>query len=186
MNRVSNGTVTGYRIALLLVFLMPSAARGPAPAVQDKPDFSGRWILVSADPPGPDIPRAMTVRQQLVRTNVRGEPMTPFYKTIAIDRDLESGMRSETHEIGIQGGVVGGVVGDDSSSRPHGLHAVKWDGTVLVFETGTYSGETSQSGPWAERREEWSLEPDGRLRVAITTRGSADAARTVTLVYRRP
>ena len=190
MNRVSNGTVTGYRIALLLVFLMPSAARGQALAVQDRPDFSGRWILASADPPGPEISKAMTVRQSLARTNVRGEPMTPFYKEIAIDRELESGTRSETHQIGIQGGVVGGVVGSHRPggppSRPRGLFAVKWDDAVLVFEQGTYSGETSQSGPWTQRREEWSLEPDGRLRVAITTRGSSDTARTVTLVYRRP
>ena len=81
------------------------------PVVQDKPDFSGRWICVSADPPGPDVPRAMTVTQQLVATNVRGEAMTPFFKDITIERETAAGTRSETVRLGVIGGTVGGIVG---------------------------------------------------------------------------
>lgn len=50
--------------------------------VQDKPDFSGRWVLVATGQRPADVPRAMTVRQVLSRTNVRGEPVTPFFKEI--------------------------------------------------------------------------------------------------------
>jgi hypothetical protein len=155
-------------------------------AAQNGPDFSGRWILASSEQSGPDIPRALSVRQSLVRTTVRGEPMKPFFKDIAIDREFESGTRSETFTIGVVGGVVPGVRADGTPSGPRGHHAVKWDGNALVFESGSYSGETPETGAWAERREVWTLDPDGRLRLTITTRSSDDVARTVALIYRRP
>lgn len=154
-------------------------------AAQDGTDFSGRWVLVSASRPGPDLPRALSVRQELVRTNVRGEPMQPFFKSIAIDRDYESGTRSETHALGVRFGVVPGFARDGGPAGPRGHHAVRWEHNALVFESGSYSGETSGTGVWSERREVWSLQPDGRLSVAITTRGSAETSTTVTLLYRR-
>ena len=43
-------------------------------AAQDKPDFSGRWILETSVPAGPDVARSLTVRQTVVRTNVYGAP----------------------------------------------------------------------------------------------------------------
>jgi general stress protein 26 len=159
------------------------------PVVQDKPDFSGRWILVSADSPGPDLPRAMTVTQQLVATNVRGEAMTPFFKDIAIERETATGTRSETSTLGVIGGTVGGIVGSipgASKNTQRSRHSVTWDGTTLVFEHRSETGENYQPGDWTERREAWSLEPDGRLRIVSTTRGSRDQPRTVTSIYRRP
>ena len=155
-------------------------------AAQDGTDFSGRWVLVSASQPGPDLPRALSVRQELVRTNVRGEPMQPFFKSIAIDRDYESGTRSETHALGVRFGVVPGFARDGGPAGPRGHHAVRWEHNALVFESGSYSGETPGTGAWSERREVWSLQPDGRLSVAITTSGSAETSTTVTLLYRRP
>ena len=52
---------------------------------QDKPDFSGSWILESGSS-GADIPQALSVSQSIVRTNVRGEPMQPFFKDITATR----------------------------------------------------------------------------------------------------
>jgi hypothetical protein len=75
---------------------------------QEHPDFSGRWVLVASQQSGPDIPRALSVRQSLVQTTVRGEPTKPFFKDIAVDREFESGTRSETYVIGVVGGVVPG------------------------------------------------------------------------------
>jgi hypothetical protein len=155
-------------------------------AAQDEPDFSGRWVLVSASQPGPDVPRALTVRQTLVRTNVRGEPMKPFFRDIAIDREYESGTRSETHAIGVRGGAVPGFDKDGRPNGPRGLYSVKWDQRALVFESGSYTGETSGTGEWSERREVWALQPDGRLGVTVATSGSAAASTTVTLTFRRP
>jgi hypothetical protein len=159
---------------------------GATLAAQDKPDFSGRWVLESPSPDAPDIPRVLSVRQSLVRTTVRGDPMTPFFKDIAIDREFESGTRSETHEIGVVGGIVPGVRADGTSNGgPRGHHAVTWEGDALVFESGSFTGETSGAGAWTERREVWSLDPKGHLRMVITTRSSSGGAKVVTLVYRR-
>jgi hypothetical protein len=155
-------------------------------AAQERPDFSGRWVLVSPEQSGPDTPRALSVRQSVVRTNVRGEPMKPFFRDIAVDREYESGTRSETSPIGIIGGVVPALREDGSSKGPHGHHAVTWDQDALIFETASYTGDTRGTGVWSERREVWSLHPDGRLRLAITTAGSVERSRTVTLTYRRP
>jgi hypothetical protein len=151
--------------------------------VQDKPDFSGRLILAEATR-GNDIARVLVVRQTVARTNVRGEPIAPYFNEISIEREFASATPAETHAIGIVGGFVSGTAA--GSAGPRSQHAVTWDGNALVFENGTYTGKLPETGVWAERREVWSLDADGRLRVSITTRGSADVAgTTVSHTYRR-
>ncbi len=145
-----------------------------------------RWVLAILLESDTDTPLALSVRQTVVRTTVRGDPMEPFFRDITIERQFETGTRSETHLIGVQGGTVSGVRADGSPTSPMTHHAVKWDGNALVFESGSYTGQRPETGTWAERREIWSLEADGRLRVAITSRSSADGPRAVTLHYRRP
>jgi hypothetical protein len=174
-------TILGKALCSVVLVLVVATPR----AAQEEPDFSGRWILESPSPPAPDTPRALSVRQSLVRTNVRGEAMKPFFNDITIDREFESGTRSETHQIGVVGGVVPGFREDGSPDGPRRHHAVKWDGNALLFESGSYTGQAPETGVWDERREVWSLDPNGRLRLAITTRSSVDGSRTVTLVYRR-
>ena len=85
---------------------------GSSLPAQNGPDFTGRWILESPSQPAPDTPRALSVRQALVKTNIRGEPMTPFFKDITIERQFESTTLSETHQIGVEGGVVPGLGSD--------------------------------------------------------------------------
>ena len=155
-------------------------------AAQDKPDFSGRWVLATPQPSDTDIPSALSVRQTLVRTTVRGAPMEPFFRDITIERQFETGTHSENHLIGVQGGTVPGLRADGSPNGPTAHHAVSWDGNALVFESGSYSGQRPETGVWAERRETWSLDADGRLRLLITTRSSGDGSKNITLVYRRP
>jgi hypothetical protein len=91
-----------------------------------------------------------------------------------------------THLIGVQGGTVSGVRADGRPTGPTSHYAVKWDRNALVFESGTYTGQYPESGTWAERREIWSFEADGRLHVAITSRSSVSGPRAVTFHYRRP
>jgi hypothetical protein len=155
-------------------------------AAQDKPDFSGRWVLATLQQSDTDIPLALSVRQSLVRTTVRGDLMEPFFRDITIERQFETGTQSETHQIGVQGGTVSGLRADGSPSGPTAHHAVKWDANALVFESGSYTGQRPETGVWTERREIWSLDADGRLRVAITSRSSGDGSRAITLLYRRP
>jgi hypothetical protein len=152
----------------------------------DGVDFTGRWILESPPPAPAGTPRALSVRQSLVTTNVRGEPMRPFFKDIIIDREVDGATRHERHQIGVVGGVVGGILLTGGvATNPQGHHAVKWDANALVFESGSYTGQSPETGVWTERREVWSLDSNGRLRVVITIRGSSDAPRTVALVYQR-
>ena len=146
---------------------------------QNGVDFTGRWILKSPSSASAETPRALSVRQSLVTTNVRGEPMRPFFKDITIEREVEGSTPAETYQIGVVGGFVGGL----GTAGSH--YAVEWDGNVLVFESGSYTGQRPETGVWTERRETWSLDSDGRLHVAITTRSPNDAPRTVALVYRR-
>lgn len=155
-----------------------------------QPDFSGRWTLIVALPSERDAPAALTVRQSVRRANVRGEPMTPFYDQIAIGRDSGGGTVTDTHLIGIIGGTVGGVVGPagkqrDSPAPVNSRFAVKWDGHALVFEETTYTGDEWQPREWTERRETWTLQPNGELAIDITTRGSADRPRSLSATYRR-
>lgn len=161
-----------------------AALLGSGLAAQAEQDFTGHWILVSPAPP-PDTPRTLVVRQSRVSTNVHGDPMTPFFRDITIEREVDGRTRSETYPIGIEGGVVPGVASDGTSVGPKGHHAVRWDASTLVFEIGSYTGERPGTGVWSERRETWSLDLDGGLHVVITTSGSTEPTRTVALVYRR-
>ena len=151
---------------------------------QDTPDFSGDWILEFVSQSAADIPKALSVRQSLVRTNVRGEPMKAFFNDITVARDFGNGPRSETYQIGIAGGTVPGRA-DGNADGPRSYYRVAWEARTLVIEKGSSTDPTRESGQWAERREAWSLDPGGRLHLAITTRSSVGASSTVTLVYRR-
>ena len=128
-------------------------------AVQNKPDFSGRWILATPPQSGPDIPLALSVRQTVVRTTIHGDAMEPFFKDITVDRQFEGGTQSETRQIGVLGGVVPGLRRDGGPSVQTTHHEVKWEGDSLVFEDASYTAQHRESGLWAERRENWSLDP---------------------------
>ncbi len=166
--------------------IVPILLATVAIAAQSKPDFSGRWILTTRQT-DVDIPSALSVRQTIARTTLRSDPMEPFFRDITIERQLETGTTSETYPIGVQGGAVPVFRADGSPNcGPTAHHAVRWEGNALVLESGSYTGGRPETGVWTERREVWSLIPDGRLSVVITNRSSGDALRHVTLVYRRP
>ena len=77
-------------------------------AAQDKPDFSGSWVLESEGQAAPDIPQSMSVSQTLERKNVRGGVGEVVLQSIAITRVLEGGTRSDIYRIGLIGGTVAG------------------------------------------------------------------------------
>ena len=146
-------------------------------AAQDKPDFSGSWVLESGPSSG-DIPRSLSVKQTVIRTNVRGEPIPPSFKDLKVTPALEGGTDSATYQLGIVGGTT-------RSEGPQTHFCAAWEAQTLVIERGTYTGQVPESGEWTERREVWSLDESGRLHLTITTRSPAAAVRTVMLVYRR-
>ena len=163
------GTISTALIALTTVVALRS---------QSQPDFSGTWTLDSVSTV--DAPRTMTVKQVLVRTNTRGEPIAPFYRQIVIAREG----RTETYEIGVIGGSVSGVV-DGSSSLRRTHRSVVWEEQVLAIESASYTGAARETGEWTERREAWFIDPTQRLRLQISTRGSGVPTVDTTLFYRR-
>ena len=151
-------------------------------AAQDKPDFSGSWILESAPQSAGDIPKTLTVVEyESARTNVRGEPVPPSFKDITVTRMLDSGAQSETYLIGVVSGFMTGT----AVARPNTHRRVVWEEQTLVIENGSFTGRTPETGEWTERREVFSLDSPDRLRMAITTRGSGDVSSSAILLYRR-
>ncbi|HET7694705.1 MAG TPA: hypothetical protein VFK57_03290 [Vicinamibacterales bacterium] len=148
---------------------------------QEGTNFAGRWILQS--PAAPNTPRVLVVEQPVAATNVRGEPMRPAYLEITIRREGPSGAITETRRIGVIGGTVGGVRGGEQVPRTH--DASRWEEGTLVFIQGSYTGGAPRTGAWTERREAWSLAPDGTLSIEITTAASSAPRQTTRAIYRR-
>ena len=159
-------------------------------AAQDKPDFSGHWILETAAAADPAVARSLTVRQPVVRTNVYGAPMPPFFKELSVERQFVTGVRTETYQIGIEGGMVGAVrpanrgTGRDVNV-PQTRFSVRWEDDRLVIQSGSYSGPTRDAGPYTEHTQVWQLDAAGRLILSTTDRGSDVASTTKTLTYRK-
>lgn len=157
-------------------------------AAQDKPDFSGNWVLQDPSQPGVDIPRTLAIHQPLQRTTVLGKPMPPVFLQLTIERHFERGVRAETYHIGTEGGTVSGIVGDGRSvqdvNRAQTRVSVRWEGDRLRIETGHYSGPTRDSGPYTEHTEVWWLDEQGRLLVTVVDRRSDSEVAARTLTYR--
>ena len=175
------------RTLLWPLLLTPLVAVGLA--AQDKPDFSGNWVLQDPPQPGVDIPRTLAIRQPLQRTTVLGKPMPPAFLHLTIERHFESGVSAETYHVGTEGGTVSGIVGDGRSvqdvNRARSRVSVRWDGDRLQIETGRYSGPTRDSGPYTEHTEVWWLDEQGRLLITVVDRRSDSELATRTLTYRR-
>jgi hypothetical protein len=128
----------------------------------------------------------MSVEQTIVRSNVRGEPVQPFVSALTVARERLDGKEWATYKVGIVGGTVSGV---DSGGRyrqhRYSHHRTVWEGSSLVMEEGTSSGQEPRRGDSTERREVWTLDDRGQLNVVITTRGSTTDTTRLTLVYRR-
>ena len=145
---------------------------------QSQPDFSGTWTLDSARAGG--VPATITVTQVLLRTGIRGEPIAPRFHQIVITRTG----RTESYDIGTISGSISSVVhGPAPPRRTH--QRVAWEDPVLVIESGSYTGGVRETGEWTERRETWSIDFDGRLRIHVSTRGAGVPASETVLMYRR-
>jgi hypothetical protein len=147
---------------------------------QDKPDFSGRWILEDWTPASSDVARVLTVRHSLA---------PPPASDLTIERESAAGVRSDSYRIGIVGGVVGGIdsagrgFGPDGQ-RPQSRFSVTWQGDELVIALADYSGSTRDAGPWVEHTEVWSLDAEDTLRITATDRRPGEPPVTRTLTYR--
>ena len=152
---------------------------------QDKPDFSGRWVLNDLSHLSTDTAAVMTVRMMVRRTNVRGEAMMPHFSEMIVEREVETGLRIGSYQIGLVGGVVGGIDAGGKASPSSTEYSTTWQGDRLVIMHGTYSGPPGERGKYSESTEEWSLESADRLVITLTTRASEAPTTTRTIAYRR-
>jgi hypothetical protein len=138
-------------------------------AAQRRPDFSGPWVLepsLSSD----NAPATMTVSPM-----IQSGPET----RMKFEFPSPDGPITETRQVGLFGGNVGAA----GASTHYGG---SWEGTDLVFDSGTHTGRAPKTGEWKERRERWWLDEAGRLHIVTTTGGSDEPTTTVRWVFARP
>ena len=176
-------------VALAIVPMLAVATA----AAQDKPDVSGTWALADPASVGPDAARNLTLTMTVVRQNVRGEPIGPFFDSLTVTREFATGARSvDSYRLGVEGGTARGTVGGLSTagagsraSASQTRFSVRWQGNRLVIETASYSGASREAGPYTEHAEVWQLDAAGMLILTVTDRGSEFETRTSILTYRR-
>lgn len=158
-----------------------------AVSAQQKPDFTGEWVLVTSSNGATDAAPALSVRHWFEHaTSPRGVPVDIPH--LAIERRFGTDVKSEHYQIGLSGGVVGGVAGGVVPGSVSGWstqHSVKWDGNTLVISTGSYSGPAREAGPYSERDEAWSFAAPDILVITVTERSAGAGPRTVQFRYRR-
>jgi hypothetical protein len=158
--------------------LAPGTLGAQAPA-QDKPDFSGHWMLVSPRKSNDSIARELTVRRT---SNELDAPSGVLH----VERRFgnSGNIESESLLIGVRSGTVNGISPGSTQAFPSTSSrvSVTWNGSRLVIEKSSYSGP----GTAAQHVEEWSLTGKNTLLITMTDRirGSLQP-KTVTVSYRR-
>ena len=157
-----------------LVFLTVAATTS-----QERPDFSGRWILVNPDGSPSNVPRTLSVEASFRRQSVNGTPINPPLVTLRVEPRFGNAIKWATYLIGTSGGVVGGL--SNERLRTESRHSTRWDDDKLVVDFAEYADGKLTS----EHREVWSLDGQGTLSIAVTDRIVGDAQTTTNLSYRR-
>ena len=161
------------------------AAGGQTP---EQPDFSGRWVLVAPDAAPSDLPRVLVVQQRLKRTDVRGNPMKPFWDLLTVEGDdLRNGVRSGVHYFGVSGSVGGGVVpGGPPGPRPRTEESVRWDEDKLVITSGSWlEREKGTRESLEQHTEVWSLNARGQLVISVSDRKGDGESTTRNVTFRK-
>jgi len=132
------------------------------------PDFTGTWILANGAAPD-GAARELVVEQTA--------------ETMHVTRRSPAGSRTETYDLVVSGGMVGGD-GTRRSSQ------VRLTGNALVLETSECRRTSAGADACVERSETWSLGTvrwaggTAALTIAVTTR-TGDQVAAALLVYRK-
>jgi hypothetical protein len=170
------------RVARSLSLVLALAVVAPA-AAQEKPDFTGTWVLASPNGAAANVPTTIVVAESFRRESVSGVLLpSPIISMHVERRAANSEVTSDDFAIGIIGGVVGGRSADAPRVRRN--FAATWDGERLVLET-TWSGRPVDAGTSSLHRETWAIDRAGLL--TVTTKESLGLAdfMTTTVSYRR-
>jgi hypothetical protein len=179
---VSSEPVSNRDMVLLVALALLAAT---VQATPDQPDFSGRWVLDAPALANPDTARRLVVFQPITRTTVFGEPMKPAFLSISIRREGVSANSEETRLIGVVSGITPGLSKEGLTVGNSTREETVWRRDSLVFANLSSGQDGPRTGDWTERREEWSLEPDGRQRVEISAESWKSARRVDVYFYRR-
>jgi hypothetical protein len=133
-------------------------------AAQRQPDFTGYWTLESPVH-HPDLPPVLGVRRQ-----------AGTLESLSVERLYSARIERAQHQFGVGSVPVAG------SGRT--FHFATWEGTTLVLTQGAYARHSADARDW-ERREEWSLDRNGRLNLTVAISGPRVDERGVTARYRR-
>jgi len=111
--------------------------------------------------------RTLTVQQPVSRTTALGAPMPPAFLRLTVERGYASGPKTQTYNLGVEGGTVGGLVGrgPNGPGSFQSRFSVHWDGDALVMWSANYSA--SQAAPDTEHVETWKLDAADRLVVTV-------------------
>ena len=167
------------RIAPFILILLV----GQAVSAQDKPDFSGDWILVNRSDAPSSAAQSISVHESFKRESVRGTPVDPPLVTLLVERRINGTVHSELYTVGTISGTVGGTV--FGGQREQTRFSTSWDGDRLVIEV-RYSGRPVDAGAFSEHKEVWSLDvAQGVLLLAVTEKAPGTEPTTTDLIYRR-
>ena len=123
---------------------------------QEKPDFSGSWVLQDPPQSSVDIPRVLTIRQPLRRTTARGEPMPPVFLDFTVEKHFESEVRTDTYHIGwrvararsgfleVAGRVVAAPCGGTATTSASKPKAIRRQTRANTPNTTRYGGSMSR------------------------------------------
>lgn len=165
---------------VMLRLALPAIAQGP-------PDFTGRWARVEASGLTDewDVADEIAVRSEVFDRTATGAPMRAPLRELLIERRTGGAVRTETVTVGVRGGLVGGITGTGQPSRFRSENAVEWKGDRLLIWGSTTAIADDGTERVSERAQEWSLDTNGQLVIAVRTRAPGEESRRGRLVYRR-
>ena len=158
---------------------------------QDKPDFSGRWVLQDPPQPGVDIPRAWRSISPSAEPQRLGEPMPPAFLDLSVERQFESRVPASRpitsgRRVAPLGASSETAVLLRTSTGLQSRVSVRWEGDpVPRSKRGATRDRRTVAGQYAEHTEVWRLDEQGRLTITVVDRRSDAEVATRTLTYRR-
>jgi hypothetical protein len=176
-------TIPRLVTSALLSFLLA------APALAAPPDFSGRWTLVDPghSPSGAADRLLVSQTSTHITRTVRGGPMDGMSYTLVVERHVGPRVQTNQYDVGgIEGGLVGGIAaGGAPADVPYETFGARWDGESITIETSRGVVRGGSRLPQFDEKESWSLDADGELVLALTTRIDGAPPSTRVLVYER-
>ena len=154
--------------------LLLAVALAQGPGTQNKPDFSGRWILLSVENDRPGAPS--------LRPKAAAE-LTIVQSAAALRIDYPAGQGATYPRSGSRSFQVSGVVG---AAGERSSSDVGWFGRQLVITQSIVSqADAKDERITYEYGEIWTLERDDELVIEFSVRQSASPSESGRLTYKR-